>query len=127
MHNPDSQPFWDGCARDELLLQRCRVCHTYRHPPSPICPQCYSEQHDWLPASGRGAVYTFTVVRQGFGRGWDARVPYVVAVIELEEGPRILSEVVDVAPESVAIGMPVAVTFRALDGEAKLPLFVRAR
>lgn len=115
---PDSQPFWDGCARGELLLQRCSDCGTLRHPPSPGCPHCRSARSAWTPASGRGTIYTFTVVRQALGKGWDEHVPYVVAVIELVEGVRMLSNLVNVPPEAVQIGMPVEVVFT--DG---LPLF----
>jgi hypothetical protein len=121
--NPDTKPFWEGCARGELLLQRCTGCGAYRHPPAPICPHCLSAAHNWIRASGRGTVYTFVVVRETRARGWDQMVPYVPAVIELEEGPRILSDMTNVAPEEVAIGQPVEVTFAELDGTTKLPLF----
>jgi uncharacterized OB-fold protein len=120
--NPDTKPFWDGCAEGKLLLQRCAVCAAYRHPPSPICPLCLSEAHAWVPASGRGIVYTFVVVREA-RRGWEKLVPYVLAVVELEEGSRLLTNITNVAPEDVAIGMPVEVTFAELDGTTKLPLF----
>ncbi len=123
--NADTKPFWDGCLRDELLLQQCASCHAYRHPPAPICPNCLSDRHAWVPASGRGAVYTFVVVRESRARGWDKMVPYVVAVIELEEGPRMLSNLTNVEPEAVTIGMPVEVIFEELDGTTKLPLFRR--
>jgi len=121
--NFDTQPFWDGCARGELLLQRCGECQAYRHPPSPICPRCLSEKHEWVAASGRGKVYTFVVVRETRARGWDKMVPYVLAVVALDEGPRILTNLVNVAPEAVTIEMPVAVTFAELDGTTQLPLF----
>jgi uncharacterized OB-fold protein len=121
--NLDTQPFWDGCARGELLLQRCSACEAFRHPPSPICPACLSDRHDWVRASGRGKVYTFVVVRETRARGWDKMVPYVVAVITLDEGPRMLSNLTNVAPEEVTIEMPVEVTFEELDGTTKLPLF----
>lgn len=121
--NFDTQPFWDGCKRGELLLQRCSACGAYRHPPSPICPACLNERHEWVAASGRGKVYTFVVVRETRARGWDKMVPYVVAVVTLDEGPRMLTNLVNVAPESVAIDMPVEVTFAELDGTTQLPLF----
>lgn len=121
--NVDTKPFWDGCGNGKLLLQRCAACQAYRHPPSPICPQCLSDRHEWVRASGQGTVYSFVVVREMRARGWDKLVPYVLAVVELEEGPRMLTNLVEVAPENVAIGMPVAVTFAELDGTTKLPLF----
>jgi uncharacterized OB-fold protein len=122
LHN-DAQPFWDGCARGALLLQRCGACGRLRHPPSPICPHCRSGEHAWEPASGRGTIYTYTVVRQALAKGWDARIPYVVAVVELAEGPRMLSNIVEIAPDDVRIGMPVEVLFVASEGEQQLPLF----
>ena len=121
--NFDTQPFWDGCARGELLLQRCSACGSVRHPPSPICANCLSDKHAWVPASGRGKVYTFVVVRETRARGWDKMVPYVIAVVELEEGPRMLSNLVNVEPDAVRIEMPVEATFAELDGTTKLPLF----
>ncbi len=121
--NFDTQPFWEGCARGELLLQRCDACGSYRHPPSPVCPNCLSDKHAWVPSSGRGKVYTFVVVRETRARGWDKMVPYVVAVISLDEGPHMLTDLINVAPEAVTIDMPVAVTFEELDGTTRLPLF----
>jgi uncharacterized OB-fold protein len=120
--NIDTKPFWDGCGEGRLLLQRCAGCGAWRHPPSPICPNCLDPKHEWIAATGRGTVYTFVVVREA-RRGWDKMVPYVLAVIALEEGPHILTDLTDVAPEDVAIGMKVEVTFEELDGTTKLPLF----
>jgi hypothetical protein len=109
-----------------LLLQRCSACGAWRHPPSPICPQCLSDAYEWIAARGRGTVYTFTVVHEA-RRGWEKLTPYVIAVIALDEGPHILSNVINVAPEQVAIGMSVGVTFAELDGSTKLPLFQPVR
>ena len=121
--SPQSQPFWDGCAKEQLLLQQCSACQTYRHPPNPICPSCLSSEYQWVPSSGRGTVYTFSVVHQVFGRAWQALVPYVLAVITLAEGPRLLSNIVDVPPEDIHIGMSVEVFFQAVSEDAKIPLF----
>jgi uncharacterized protein len=120
--NRDTKPFWDGCLRDELLLQRCTVCQAFRHPPSPICHVCLSDQHEWVRASGRGTIYTFVVVHQPLAKGWETLVPYVVAVIDLDEGPKFLTNMVNVVPGDVAIGMPVEVVFEAV-GEMKMPMF----
>jgi uncharacterized protein len=124
--NIETKPFWDGCLAGKLLLQRCSACGVWRHPPSPICAQCLSDAHEWVQARGRGTVYTFTVVHEA-RRGWEKLTPYVIAVIALEEGPHILSNVINVAPERVVIGMPVEVTFAELDGSTKLPLFQPVR
>ena len=120
---PETKPFWDGCAKEQLLLQQCSRCQTFWHPPGPICPNCLSSAYEWVPASGRGSVYTFSVVRHPFRRAWEPLVPYVLAVIELAEGPRVLSNVIDVAPEGVEIGMPVDVTFQRISETITLPLF----
>ena len=121
--NSDTKPFWDGCLEGKLLLQRCSKCGAYRHPPSPACANCLSEECEWVPSTGQGTVYTFTVVRENRARGWDKMVPYVLAVIELDEGVRMLTNLVDIAPEAVTIGMPAVATFAELDGTTKLPLF----
>lgn len=119
---PDTKPFWDGCAEGKLLLQRCTACGRVRHPPSPICAHCLSDAHGWFPASGRGSVYTFVVVHEE-RRGWEKLVPYVLAVVELDEGVRMVTNLVNVAPNAVAIGMPVEVTFAASNDATRLPLF----
>ena len=121
--NSDTKPFWDGCLQRQFLLQRCSNCGAYRHPPSPICPKCLSDRHVWVPASGRAKVYTFVVVREALSRGWEKVIPYVLAVVELDEGPHVLTNVVNIAPEKVAIEMPVEVTFEELDGTTMLPVF----
>ena|ERR1700722_16528560 len=121
--NSDTKPFWDGCLEGKLLLQRCTKCGAYRHPPSPACANCLSEECEWVPSTAHGTIYTFTVVRENRARGWDKMVPYVLAVIDLDEGVRMLTNLVDIAPEAVKIGMPVVATFAQLDGTTKLPLF----
>src|SRR6266540_6241238 len=117
----DTQPFWDGCAREQLLLQRCNTCRTVWHPPSPLCPSCFSTDFEWMPASGKGTVYTYSVVHHPFRRVWEPLVPYVLAVIELAEGPHMLSNLVETAPEAVHIGMGVAVTFQPVSETISLP------
>ena len=119
----EAQSFWEGCARGELLLQRCTDCGAYRHPPSPICPDCLSATHEWVPASGNATVYSFVVVQHAFNRWFEDQVPYAVAVVELEEGPHMLSNVVDVLPDQVTIGMKVRVCFDRVSDEVALPKF----
>ena len=122
--NFESQAFWNGTEKGQLLLQKCGSCGAFRHPPAPICPACLSDNSEWIEASGRGTVYTFVVVRETRARGWDQMVPYVIAVVTLEEGPRMVTNIVDVAPEDVKIDMPVEVKFAETDGSsAQLPLF----
>ena len=120
--NPDTEPFWQGCSRGELLLQRCGSCRSYRHPPSPVCAVCLSFDHEWVAATGQGTLYSFVVAHQAL-QGWIGEVPYVVAIIELVEGPHILSNVVNASPENVKIGMPVKVFFQRVTDEISLPKF----
>ena len=119
----DSEPFWDGCKRGELLLQRCTSCQSYRHPPSPRCRNCLSPEQEWVRASGRGTVYSYVVVHQPLGPAWQAEVPYIVAIVELAEGPHMLSNIVDVAIDRVSVGMPLAVCFQPATDEIVLAKF----
>ena len=118
----DTQFFWDGCKDGRLLIQRCDGCGTLRHPPRPMCPQCHSLDWTAIEASGRGTVYSFVMPRHPAMPFLDD--DYIVALIELEEGTRLVSNLVDVAPENAAIGMPVRVRFDAFDGDVVLPMFV---
>lgn len=120
--NPDTELFWQGCGRGELLLQRCLSCRSYRHPPSPICDSCLSSENEWVTASGQGTVYSFVIVRESL-RGWKFEVPYVVAIIELAEGRHMLSNVVGIPVEHVQIGMRVRVIFERVNEEISLPKF----
>ncbi len=119
----DNKPFWDGCARGELLLQRCGDCGAYRHPPRPICDHCLSAKADWVASSGEGTVYSFVVVHRAFHPAWEEEVPYVVAIVELAEGPHVMTNIVDTPPETVTVGMPVRVTFDKVTDEISLPKF----
>jgi uncharacterized OB-fold protein len=116
-----SKPYWDACARHELLLQWCRDCGKAQFYPRSVCVHCGSADLEWRRASGRATVYSFSVVR----RAPDASlpVPYVVALVDLAEGPRMMTNIVDCAPESVRIGLPVEVTFEDLGDGASVPLF----
>ena len=119
--NQDNAFFWEGVDRGELLIQRCVSCGRLRHPPRPMCPWCQSLEWDTVRSSGRGEVYSFVVPHHPQVPSFD--YPYVVAVIELEEGTRLLSNVVDIEAADVYIGLPVEVRFVAVDDELTLPLF----
>lgn len=123
MPDMDSKEFWDGCHRHELLIQRCDNCHSYRFPPEVICPVCFSTASKWTKASGKGIVYTFTVVRRATGPDWEADVPYTIAFIQLDEGVRMVSNVVGCKPEEIKIGMKVEVTFDDVTETQSLPKF----
>jgi uncharacterized OB-fold protein len=117
----DSQFFWDGVREHRLLIQRCGNCGMLRHPPRPMCPTCHSLEWDTVEASGRGNVISFVIPHHP-PLPWFPE-PYVVALIDLAEGTRVVSNVVGVAPADVTIGMPVVVRYEHFDGDLVLPLF----
>jgi uncharacterized protein len=120
---PDDAPYWEGLQGGALLIQRCETCGTVRHPPRPRCGHCASADFSWTAATGLGTVYSFTIVRHAPNPALAASVPYVVALIELDEGPRLVSNVVGVDPDLVAIGQRVRVEFDRLGPDAVLPRF----
>lgn len=119
----DSRGFWEGCRAGELRLQRCRACGHFRYAPKRLCPHCLSEDFEWRAVSGRGKVHTFSVEHHAYHPAWKEDVPYAVAVVELEEGPRMTSRIVGCAPGDVRIGLPVRVVFEKATEEITLPLF----
>ncbi len=121
--NSDTKEFWDGAKRHELLLQKCSQCGNYRYPPSPICPNCFSQDFKWEKASGKGEIYTYTVVRVPLSPEWEPYVPYVLATIKLDEGVRMVATVVDCKPEDVKIGMQVQVVFNDATERFTIPEF----
>lgn len=123
--SPLDEPFWHGGAEGELRITRCSRCRFLIHPPSPACPACQGRRLRAEPVSGRGTVFSWTVNHQQWDRSGPAAEPYVIAIVELAEQPglRVLSNIVDCAPEAIVAGMPVEVRFRR-DGEIHLPVFV---
>jgi len=120
-------PWWNAAAGHRLVVQRCAACQRTRHPPAPICPQCRSTDADWKELSGRGEVYTYTLVHRPMAAG--QKLPFVVAVVALEDsgGLRMISNLVDVAPADVAIGMPVEVVWEDMSDELAIPRFRPSR
>lgn len=113
-------PYWEAAADGRLVLPRCRACGRTHHHPRGLCPHCWSTDLEWVAAAGTGEVVTFSVVHQPPSPAF--AVPYVLAVIELAEGPRMMANVVDVTPSAVTVGMPVEVTFERRD-TTTLPQF----
>ncbi|MGO9061023.1 MAG: Zn-ribbon domain-containing OB-fold protein [Candidatus Binataceae bacterium] len=103
-----SKPFWDAAKRHELMLQRCEACHQFIYYPRARCPHCFSDRLQWQPCSGKGKLYSFTVVRRAATRLFAE--PYVLAIVELQEGPRMTTNVV-APPETLKVDMPVTVFF----------------
>ena len=116
--DPDAEPFWNAAKEGRLLVQRCGACGKAQLYGRASCTSCHSTDVAWEEASGRGTVHTFTVIRQHFARPFREMVPYVVALVDLDEGARLMSNVTGVDPEDVQIGMTVKVRF-----EEDLPMF----
>jgi uncharacterized protein len=123
VNHPFSKPFWEGCQRHELVLQRCSACGKFRYYPRPFCPECRTPEYEWTRCSGLGSVYSFTIVHRPLTRWFKGRVPLVCAVVELEEGTRMMSNVVGTEPEAVRVGMPVRVDFEDVTEDITLPMF----
>jgi uncharacterized OB-fold protein len=117
---PTSRPFWEAARRHELSLQRCAACKAFIYYPRERCPHCFSDRLSWERVSGRGKVYSYTVVRRASSRAFAE--PYVLAIVELEEGPRMTTNI-DAAPESVKVGMPVVAQFEDVTPECTLVKF----
>jgi uncharacterized OB-fold protein len=110
--DPFSRPYWEAAARGRLLLRRCRSCGRAHHHPREFCPYCWSEDVVWEEASGRATLYTWSVVHRNDLPGFRERTPYVVAVVDLAEGPRTATEVVGCAPGRLRAGAELEVDFR---------------
>jgi len=118
-----SQPFWAGCREGRLRLQRCGACRQFLFAPRPACPHCGGADLAWSDVSGRGRVFSFTVVHRAPSEAFRAQVPYVVAIVELEEGVRLLANVVGCAPADVRVGMPVRAVFEPVTADIGGPKF----
>lgn len=116
-----SAPYWEAARRHELKLQKCAGCGAFIYYPRPRCPHCLSENLEWRGVSGRGKLYSYTVVRRASSRSF-ADAPYVLAIVELEEGPRMTTNLI-APPEQVKIGMPVTVAFDDVTPEHTLVKF----
>ncbi len=121
-----TQPFWEAAANKRLIIQHCSNCEVFVWCPHPSCTECGSDQLEWRPVSGHGTVFSFTIIRhilERRGRGFENDVPYIVAWIDLDEGPRFCSNVVNCEIHKITIGMPVEVVFEATGGGISLPKF----
>lgn len=120
-----AKEFYTWCQQRELRFQRCTDCSTWRHVPRELCPVCGSWQWQWQRSSGRGTVFTWTTVARALHPAFQQDAPYAPVVIEMEEGVRLVSAVIDCPPEQLQIGMPVDVVFDAVTPEITLPKFRR--
>ena len=118
--------FYRFCKAGELRFQRCTDCGAWRHVPRELCAGCGSWSWEWAASSGRGTIFSWTVVGRALHPAFVDSVPYAPTVVEMEEGVRLLTEIVDCAPEELEIGAPVEVSFEAVTDAVTLPRFRRA-
>lgn len=119
----DNRPFWDAAKQEELRLQQCSDCDHIRYPINHVCPKCLSERAEWKRVSGRGTVFSYIVFHQVYHAGFAKDVPYNVAMIQLEEGPRMISNVVGAPVDAVKVGDAVTVCFDHVTDEVAIPRF----
>lgn len=115
--------FWEGVRAGRLVIQRCLSCGLLRHYPQPMCPACRQLGFDWAPVSGRGEIHSYTVAHRAFHAAWQAHVPYAIATIELDEGVRMVCDLIETPLERVVIGARVEVHFAELPGQGPMPRF----
>ena len=120
---PSSEPFWQAAKRHELHLQRCGSCGAYLFYPREVCAECLSSELSWVQVSGQGTVYSYTIAQAPTHPAFADDVPYIVAIVELAEGPRITTNIVDCEPGAVQIGMPVVATYDDVTPEMTLVKF----
>lgn len=119
---PVSQPYWDAAASGMLKLQCCTQCGTIRHYPQLVCSNCYSQGVEWIEASGRGTVHSWTVAHHAFHPAFKGDLPYTLLIVDLEEGPRAMGRLDPASPAELRLGLPVRIAF----GDDHLPLFTPA-
>lgn len=123
---PENTGFWEATKKHELRLQRCSDCGHVRYPVSYVCPECLSYAHEWEKMSGRGSVFASVTIHQVYHPAYKDDVPYNVAMIQLAEGPRMISNVIGCLPDQVAVGDAVEVRFDDVTTEFTIPRFVQA-
>jgi hypothetical protein len=121
--SPESARFWEAAKEHRLLIPRCKACKQFWFPPSKLCPHCLSDDVDWETVSGRGHIYSFVVFHRVYHPAFAGEVPYVVAIVQLEEGPRMLTNIVGVPVDQVRCNMAVSVVFDDVSDEIAVPKF----
>lgn len=118
--NPESAPFYEAAARGEFLVGKCKACGELHYYPRRLCPHCFSDQTEWIPAKGGGSIYTYSTMHRG------VPIPYTIAYVTLDEGVTVLTGIVDFAPGSLKIGQKVKAVFKQAEGGATVPMFAPA-
>ncbi len=117
--SPETKDYWDAAAQGKLLVRKCTACGEAHHYPRTICPFCFSDRTEWITASGKGTIYSYSVMRR-------APVPYAMAYVTLAEGPSMMTNIVDCDFDKLRIGQAVTVVFKPTDGGPPLPMFTPA-
>ena len=122
-----TRPYWDAAREERLVVQECQQCRQLWHPPLPACPNCHCHSGllGWREVSGAGTVYTYTVVRHATHLAFADKIPYMIAIVELAEGPRLVTGITGCPPDEVRVGMPVRVCFRPIADGVTLAYFER--
>jgi uncharacterized OB-fold protein len=119
----ETQPFWDGCKEGRFLIRHCNACGADHYYPRPFCPTCWSNDVAWKEASGRATLYTYSIVHVNDLPPFGERVPYVAAIVELEEGPRVMTNVEGVEHDALQIGMPLVVDYKPISDAVTIAVF----
>lgn len=121
--DPESRPYWDALKQHRLILKHCRNCKRHHFYARELCPHCYSDALDWAEVAGTGSIYSYTIARRPAGPAFKSDCPYVVAIVELDEGARMMTNIVTADVEAVRIGQRVTVQFEDVTDEITLPKF----
>jgi uncharacterized OB-fold protein len=119
----ETKPFWDSCRKGELIIQQCSNCNEYQYYPRGICSNCWTNDVKWIHSTGKGKVWTYTITYQNRTPGFAEDVPYVLALVELEEGVKMFTNIIACDPKEVRIGMEVEVTFVKANNFITIPYF----
>ncbi len=121
--DPETQPFWDGCREGRFLVRHCNACGRDYFYPRPFCPTCWSDDVEWKEASGRGTLYTYSIVHVNDLPPFNERVPYVAAIVELDEGPRVMTNIEGTPFDQLRIGAAVEVDWKPISDDVTIPVF----
>ena len=124
--DPDTAPYWKASTEHRLLIKLCADCGKHHFYPRELCPHCHSDAVEWVQAKGTGSIYSFTIARRPAGPAFKAEAPYVVAIVELDEGPRMMTNITGSPVDSVRIGQRVCVAYEDVNEEISLPKFTLA-
>jgi uncharacterized OB-fold protein len=119
----ENRPFWEGCLQGKLLLQQCSECHLYQFYPRLYCLHCNHDTLQWVEVRGRGTIYSYTIIHQNKSPEFGHDTPYNVAIVQLEEGPRLLSNIVDIEVTDLKVDLPVTVIFDQVNETIAIPRF----